>query len=227
MSARRGSPSIERLPSARGPHSMRPWNQPTTRPSANRARGGLHQLSVIVKNLHGAAFTFDGGTMFDEEGGEFSVAERRAPKSVSYFRSSSAGLMPHRVGGADRSAGVAGRRLQIAFLKAGAVGDLTVGHRIVRAAAGERDGTVAIAPLQRVQQMEKGVLVNCLSGKCQIAVTVLDRCVRLARRAELLDKRLREQSPTHRFATRPLVADIFGVMAKVFEVQNKTAIILQ
>ena len=34
MSARRGSQTIERLPSARGPHSMRPWNQPTTLPSA-------------------------------------------------------------------------------------------------------------------------------------------------------------------------------------------------
>ena len=34
MSARRGSPRIERLPSARGPHSSRPWNQPITLPSA-------------------------------------------------------------------------------------------------------------------------------------------------------------------------------------------------
>src|SRR2546430_1810252 len=34
MSARRGSQRIERFPSARGPHSMRPWNQPTTLPSA-------------------------------------------------------------------------------------------------------------------------------------------------------------------------------------------------
>ncbi len=34
MSARRGSQTMERLPSARGPHSMRPWNQPITLPSA-------------------------------------------------------------------------------------------------------------------------------------------------------------------------------------------------
>ena len=32
--ARRGSQRIERFPSARGPHSIRPWNQPRTAPSA-------------------------------------------------------------------------------------------------------------------------------------------------------------------------------------------------
>ena len=37
MSCRRGSATIERLPSARGPNSMRPWNQPTTSPSAIRS----------------------------------------------------------------------------------------------------------------------------------------------------------------------------------------------
>ena len=31
----RGSPRIERLPSARGPNSMRPWNQPTAFPFAS------------------------------------------------------------------------------------------------------------------------------------------------------------------------------------------------
>ncbi len=37
MSERRGSVTIERLPSARGPNSIRPWNQPTTSPSAIRS----------------------------------------------------------------------------------------------------------------------------------------------------------------------------------------------
>ena len=37
MSERRGSPRIDRLPSARGPHSIRPWNQPMTRPAAMAA----------------------------------------------------------------------------------------------------------------------------------------------------------------------------------------------
>ena len=37
MSSRRGSARIERLPSARGPTSIRPWNQPTTSPAAIRS----------------------------------------------------------------------------------------------------------------------------------------------------------------------------------------------
>jgi hypothetical protein len=37
MSGRRGSTTIERLPSARGPNSIRPWNQPTTSPAAIRS----------------------------------------------------------------------------------------------------------------------------------------------------------------------------------------------
>ena len=37
MSSRRGSVTIERLPSARGPNSIRPWNQPTTSPAAMRS----------------------------------------------------------------------------------------------------------------------------------------------------------------------------------------------
>jgi hypothetical protein len=72
------------------------------------------------------------------------------------------------------------------------VGDLAVGHRIVGTAAGERDGTVAITPLQRVQEMEKSLLVDGLGGKGQIAVTLFDRRVRRARRAEEIDECLRE-----------------------------------
>ena len=35
MDGLRGSPRIERLPSARGPNSIRPWNQPMASPSAS------------------------------------------------------------------------------------------------------------------------------------------------------------------------------------------------
>jgi hypothetical protein len=37
MSSRRGSTTIDRLPSARGPNSIRPWNQPTTSPASIRS----------------------------------------------------------------------------------------------------------------------------------------------------------------------------------------------
>ena len=35
MAGSRASARMERAPSARGPNSMRPWNQPTTCPSAS------------------------------------------------------------------------------------------------------------------------------------------------------------------------------------------------
>ena len=38
MVGERGSPRIERAPSARGPNSMRPWNQPTALPVGQRVR---------------------------------------------------------------------------------------------------------------------------------------------------------------------------------------------
>src|SRR5438270_467766 len=43
MSWRRGSARIERLPRARGPNSMRPWNQPTILPSARAVAVQLAQ----------------------------------------------------------------------------------------------------------------------------------------------------------------------------------------
>ena len=43
----RGSPRIERLPSARGPNSMRPWNQPTALPSASARAVRVDQLVVV------------------------------------------------------------------------------------------------------------------------------------------------------------------------------------
>ena len=83
--------------------------------------------------------------------------------------------MPDRVGGAHRSAGITGRRLQVAFCETRSVFDLTVSNRIVGTTAGERDSGVTVATLQGIQQMKKGVLVNRLGGKCQVAVTILDR----------------------------------------------------
>ncbi len=47
MSRRRGSARMLRLPSARAPHSMRPWNQPTMSPAARRRGRGLAQRGFI------------------------------------------------------------------------------------------------------------------------------------------------------------------------------------
>ncbi len=46
MVGERGSPRMERAPSARGPNSMRPWNQPTAWPVAKRLRRRVDQRFV-------------------------------------------------------------------------------------------------------------------------------------------------------------------------------------
>ena len=47
MSARRGSATMLRFPSARAPHSMRPWNHPTTHPPAISSAAVRHSSSSL------------------------------------------------------------------------------------------------------------------------------------------------------------------------------------
>src|ERR1700688_3031879 len=108
--------------------------------------------------------------------------------------------MPYRQGRADGAAGIAGGRLQIDLPKRRAVLDLAVGDGIVGAAAGKRDGAMAVAALQRRQEMEKGVLVNGLCRESQIAMPHFERRIWGARRPELFDQRMREQSTADGFA---------------------------
>ena len=49
MSGRRGSTTIERWPSARGPNSIRPWNQPTTSPAAIRSATAGKRVSSSTR----------------------------------------------------------------------------------------------------------------------------------------------------------------------------------
>src|SRR3954468_8319411 len=56
MSARRGSATKLRAPNARGPNSMRPWNQPTTPPSEiSWATRGSSSASGSVSNASPAS----------------------------------------------------------------------------------------------------------------------------------------------------------------------------
>ena len=63
MSARRGSHTIERLPSARGPHSMRPWNQPTTAPPAIAAAAIFAFTIAWGAYIYPLAFIYSGDQM--------------------------------------------------------------------------------------------------------------------------------------------------------------------
>ena len=115
--------------------------------------------------------------------------------------------------------------MQIAFGETRAVFDLAVSNRIVGAAAGERDRGVTATTLQGVQQIKKTVLVNRLGGKRQIAMTVLDRCLGVARRTERMNERLRKQRSADRFTAVPLIRDILLMMAKVLQIECKTTVV--
>ena len=72
----------------------------------NGPGGGLHQLSVIVKSLHGAAFTCDSGTMLDEEGRKFSVEAQGSNLTDHLNLINFASLFSGTAVGAPRSFGV-------------------------------------------------------------------------------------------------------------------------
>ena len=128
---------------------------------------------------------------------------------------------------ADRAAGVAGRRLDIDPLERRAPLDLAVGHRIHRAAAGQCQAVQSIARVQRVQQMEKRLLVHGLHRARDVLVALLERLVLAARGAEQILERRREQRAHMRAAARPLVGDLLLVVAEISGVEPVCAIVLK
>ena len=74
ISTRRGSHRMLRLPSARGPHSIRPWNQPTTLPFAISAAVRPAESVFLRDSTDVAAGAF-----------EFAARVAEAP-SRSHFR---------------------------------------------------------------------------------------------------------------------------------------------
>ncbi len=116
MSARRGSHRIERLPSARGPHSMRPWNQPTTWPVGDRRRGAPAELVRIVDALDACSRQrrsrprWRSIAALDRAVGERRARGRRGPSTKPR---GAAVPVPDGEGRADRAAGVARGRLDV------------------------------------------------------------------------------------------------------------------
>ncbi len=141
MSARRGSQRIERLPSARGPHSMRPWNQPTTLPSAIAAAVRRQSSASSAMFFDRAARRGDARPLRAARSCvDLGRRELRAPIGVVHDeRPSAAELVPDREGRADRAAGIAGRGLHVDAPERRHAAHLAVGDGIHRAAAGERD----------------------------------------------------------------------------------------
>ena len=105
MSGRRGSATIERLPSARGPYSIRPWNQPTTSPAAIRSATSANEL-VVVEPLR-----LEAGRC--QRRRALVVRVLRPPVGVLHREPARPPelLVPDVERGADRDPRVAGRRL--------------------------------------------------------------------------------------------------------------------
>ena len=190
MSARRGSPRIERLPSARGPHSMRPWNQPITLPSEIACAVRRHSVASSAMRSMRAARRVEIGAPRGDGGRDLVRRRRRAPVGVVHHEVAlgrrARRLVPGGEGRADRAAGIAAGRLDVELLERRALEHLAVGHRVVGTAARQHDGIGAVARMQRVQQVEEGVLVGHLGRARDVAVLVLERRRRIARRPEQL-----------------------------------------
>ncbi len=143
-SGERASPRIERPPSARGPNSMRPWNQPTrlavrerARTSRRSARSSEQRREARARGARGAARMSAGL----EARAEIATAHRVA-RAVRLARLAEV----HVVGGerrAERAAGVARRRLDPDALEGAVAQQLAVGDAVERDAAGEAEVLLA------------------------------------------------------------------------------------
>ena len=140
MSARRGSQTIERLPSARGPHSMRPWNQPTTLPSAIAAAVRRHSSASSAMLSTEQPACIDLGLSRWRSAPRISRrAELRTPIGmIHHERPRTAELVPERKRRADRAAGIARGRLHVDATERRHPPHFAVGDRVHGATAGER-----------------------------------------------------------------------------------------
>ncbi len=114
---------------------------------------------------------------------------------MGHFAGAFAMAVPDHKSSADRTAGIPRRGLQISVLEQGAIAYLAVRNRIVGAAAGKRDRSLARASLQRRQQIEEGVFIDRLRGPGEIAVTIGERLVGAASRSQGFNEVLRVRAP--------------------------------
>ena len=135
--------------------------------------------------------------------------------------------MPRTERRADRAARIARGRLHVELRERRHPRDLAVGHRIHRAATRQRQRIQPIARMQRVEQVEERLLVHRLRRAGDVLVTLLQRLILAARRAEPLRKLAREQGPHHGLAVLPCVLEFLAVMAEAREIQREAAIALE
>ena len=182
ISGERGSPRIERAPSARGPNSMRPWNQPTALPPASASARVADQRRPRQR---GEFRTGGGETLFDV-GLRVCRAEIGARHAVELAVEHARAALEPVIGAerrADRAAGVAGRRLHPDALELAVAQHLAVGHAVERDAAGEAQVLRAGLGRERAREPQHDLLGHRLDRGGEVHVALGEQAFRVARRA--------------------------------------------
>ena len=128
------------------------------------------------------------------------------------------------IGRADGAARIACRRLHIDAPERRHAPDLAVGDGIHGAAAREREIGRAEALLHVFDQMKERLLVHRLNRAGDVAVTILERIVGLAARAQQFLERWRKQIAELRRAVGPLIGDTLAMMPEIGEIERIAAI---
>ena len=140
MVGERASPRIERAPSARGPNSMRPWNQPTALPSASAVARSLRSWRPSASTSNTRAGV--GAAAARSRAWANARAEIGAVHAVARAVQLPRLVLEQVIGGErrpERAAGVAGRRLDPDPLEGAVAQDLAVGDAVERDAAGQAE----------------------------------------------------------------------------------------
>ena len=228
MSARRGSHRIERLPSARGPHSMRPWNQPTTLPSAMAAavRRQSSPSSAMSSTAQPAARSRPRAA---SSSAAISARRKlRAPIGVVHDEATgvAAELVPDRH--RPRRSRRRHRRPRIARRRgetASCAVILPLATEFIAQPPASAMSLDADALVQRVEQMEERLLVHRLHRAGDVAVPLLERIVRAARAGPSSSSSAGEnRSPTSGAAACPLIGILLAVMAEIVEIERECAV---
>ena len=143
ISGRRGSHRMLRLPSARGPHSIRPWNQPTTLPFAISAAVSAAERIFVLDFADLASARSSSARASMKRRANFAFAELRSPVGMLHDERARMAerLMPYIHGRANRQSRVARSGLNIYFVESGLLDDLSVSHTIERDPAGQTQFT--------------------------------------------------------------------------------------
>ena len=212
MSGRRGSATIERLPSARGPNSIRPWNQPTTSPAAmplrDRARRARRRRAARASSP--AARERRRALLVAVLGPVVRVLHHEAARPAEL-------AVPDVEGGADRRAGVAGRRLDVDLARtASRAGSGRSRRRSARRRRRGRGSASRVRSHERPDEVQVRLLEHRLERGGDVLVQLAELLVR-ARRAgpKSSSIRWREEAADRRRALVPGHVDALAVVHEV------------